>query len=74
MQNVSQTFPPVTLMHSHTHTNLAVSDEERGYDEAQHQGSQQHGVTELKEPHAQQAAHLNEVQSGYLRKQNHFIG
>lgn len=47
---------------------LAMSDEERGYYEAQDQWSQYHGVTELEEPHAQQAAHLNEVQRSHLEK------
>lgn len=45
-----------------------MSDEERGYYEAQDQWSQYHGVTELEEPHAQQAAHLNEVQRSHLEK------
>lgn len=52
--------------HTHTHTHLAVSDEECCYDEAQDQWSQYHGVTELEEPHTQQAAHLYKVQSGHL--------
>lgn len=46
-----------------------MSDEERSHDEAQDQGPQNHGVTELEEPDAQQAAHLNQVQGGDLQGQ-----
>lgn len=59
---------PFRSVDTREHTDLAVPDEERCCDEAQDQRPQQHGVTELEEPHTQQTTHLDQVESGHLKK------
>lgn len=59
---------PFRSVDTQEHTDLAVPDEERCCDEAQDQRPQQHGVTELEEPHTQQTTHLDQVESGHLKK------
>lgn len=51
-------------------THLAAPNEDRCCDEAQDQRPQQHGVTELEEPHTQQTTYLDQVESGHLKKTN----
>lgn len=53
---------------------LEVFDEEHSHDEAEHQWTQHHGVTELQQPHTQQTHDLDQVQRGRLHTYTMRVG